>query len=924
MTASPQTSPGSGRALVEPTGEVADWLAEELRNLAGEQFDKLEPDLRRDRPGTDLGEVRRDVVTRVVEDRSALRNETRAQSDAVDHAEQTLAVHRESPVPPAGPPDVRDKRAHAALGATLWIGVISPLVFWQLLQTPLSSTGHFWVSAAVVVAGLATLFRPAPVAVAWAGRRLTGEPAGYGASWPFITVFLAVFLLSLWRLWTPSIEALGPVFAAVIWGVAAVLAMAAAFLAFGLAIGPAKAEEARGGRIPDSVFGRELGVAVVAITLSALVLTGVVPVSGPDWVTWLAADLLSLVVLVLGGPLLLGPRVPRWLSGDVTRKFSRGWKRRLGELEQRRDDLVADWRKEAVGPVLQRVVFHTNAVHDPPFSTTLPSYAPGALGHMRAEKPVARKTAAGKKLEMTLAGISGGAIGVAGPRGSGKSTWLEVFRQGKLLAEENSKHIALLESVPVRYDMREFVLHLYAGLCEAVIEFCDRAGVTTAEPPGSRDVWRTRFHRWWPFAAIVVAWLVLGLAGSLSLRDPKADVRAWLTSLWWPVVSLVAAGAALAVALRGRPGVAAGPPASPSGESRHDADPRTLPELRREAAEQLDEIRFQQKHTSGWSGKLGVLAGAELGLSGSRERTRQPRSYPEIVREFGAFLKATVECVRKEPDVATPSVVIILDELDKIASPEDAQDFVNEIKSLVDVGVQGFLLLVSVSEDALASFERRGLPVRNAFDSTFDVILRLEYLTLGEAKEMLSSRVLGLPDPFTCLAHCLSGGLPRELIRTAREMIRESGSLPEVSGRMVGGDLRNKLGALRTVVAHGAYDDVIVSDLVRHVDAHAVADPAVLLRAVRQPPITVGAELVPLYRLQLETLGYLYYLATVLEVFGAGFSPADFERGREEGDGSFDTLSSVRQLFAVNARLAWLTVSAFREAWGFETVPPPG
>jgi hypothetical protein len=216
--------------------------------------------------------------------------------------------------------------------------------------------------------------------------------------------------------------------------------------------------------------------------------------------------------------------------------------------------------------------------------------------------------------------------------------------------------------------------------------------------------------------------------------------------------------------------------------------------------------------------------------------------------------------------------------------------------------------------------------VRDAFDSAFDVILRLEYLTLAEARQVLNNRILTLPEPFACLCHCLAGGLPRELIRVARQVIGESGSLPDVARRLVGEDLRNKRGALRTVIARGTYDDVVVSELVRHIDAHGVADPQVLLRAVRQPPVVAGAVAEPgaLQRLQLETLGYLYYLGTVLEVFGPGFGPADLERGRMEGDASFDTLSSVRQLFAVNARLAWLTVSAFRSAWGLAAVPPPG
>jgi hypothetical protein len=101
-----------------------------------------------------------------------------------------------------------------------------------------------------------------------------------------------------------------------------------------------------------------------------------------------------------------------------------------------------------------------------------------------------------------------------------------------------------------------------------------------------------------------------------------------------------------------------------------------------------------------------------------------------------------------------------------------------------------------------------------------------------------------------------------------------------------------------------------VSELVRHVDAHAIAEPVALVEAAAKPPIAAAAtpDGVALHRLQVEMLGYLYYLGTVLEVFGPELSQHDLDRGRTEGDASFDTLTSVRQLFPVNARLAWLSV----------------
>lgn len=919
MTASPQVDPVLESASAEPDGRVPQWLVVALRDLADQAFDKHLSQRDEEFPEPDRSKLRARVVGGVVEDGPVVFTETRDEIEDLKQA-RTAAFDHENPPPPAGLPDVRDKRAHAAMGVALWLGMIFPLAFWQLLQAPLSPAGHFWVSAALVVVGFAML-RPAYVITAAAGRRLSGVPARGGAGWPLGTAVASAYLILLWRLWTSSHEAMGSFLAGALWVITGLVALVLTFGAFATAYEPTKEEGSGLHRIPGKVVGREIRVAVVAFGLVGLVLTGVVPVPGPEWVTWLAADVLSLVAMVLGGPLVLRARLPKAWSRDVTLRDSRGWKKKLAQLTEDRDKAMAAWRKAADEVVRRLVEQHVDAVRDPAFTIMLPSYGDGALGHMRTGKPIARKTAAGRKLERVLAGFSGGAVGVAGPRGSGKSTWLEAFRAGKLQDFQDT-HIALLESVPVRYDVRDFVLYLYARMCREVIAFCKKRGADDADSPGLWPIWRARLGRWWPFAAIGVAWLVLGLAGSLSLRDPKVDVREWLTSLWWPVVSLFAVGGSLAVAIRRRPAAPPAPaPSRPDESGSHD-----LPALWRTAVDRLEEIEFQQKHTTGWSGKVGLPAGAELERSGSREVTRQPLTYPQIVREFGEFLKITVSCLKNEPGVATPSVVIILDELDKIATPEAAQDFVNEIKALVDVGVEGFLLLVSVSEDALASFERRGLPVRDAFDSTFDVILRLEHLTLGEARELLRDRVLGLPEPFACLAHCLAGGLPRELIRVTREMIRDSGSLPDVARRMAGGELRNQLSALRTVIAGGTYDDVLVSDLVRHVDAHAIADPAVLLRAVRQPPVTAGAEaeLVPLYRLQLETLGYLYYLATILEVFGAAFSPADLERGRAEGDASFDTLSSVRQLFAVNARLAWLTVSGFREAWGLETVQPPG
>ena len=145
----------------------------------------------------------------------------------------------------------------------------------------------------------------------------------------------------------------------------------------------------------------------------------------------------------------------------------------------------------------------------------------------------------------------------------------------------------------------------------------------------------------------------------------------------------------------------------------------------------------------------------------------------------------------------TGHVIIGIDELDKIGSDEKARQFLNDIKGVF--GLERCFYLVSVSEEAMANFERRGLPFRDVFDSSFDEIIKVSYFGFDDAKQMLARRILGLPVPFTGLCYCLSGGLPRDLIRAARRLIDISDpSIGELElGRATSMLLRDEL-ALKT------------------------------------------------------------------------------------------------------------------------------
>jgi hypothetical protein len=843
-------------------------------------------------------EVRSEVGAAVLEQADDVLRVTNPEIAAIREANTALEQHQRRRLPMSPEDASAHRRTLRAFGFATWLGIAFPIAVW-LSWPPLSSAVGGYLPVGIDIAAAIVVQLLAFFSLTNAGRRITGNPL-YGGAFVSLAVGTAVtYGLLLWRLGSVAAHAMNGFLFWVLWiGVASV---ASFIVTMGLVTAPmGSSSEEPGRRLRRETYRPGLVTAAAAIVVTAALLLAL-PLS--DRQSALVAVGAALVLQTVVGPWLSG-RPDLWAKVAL-RRTSSNWHTHQRFLSGALVARAADWRVAAERAVLTAVSQQLNDAVHPKFSTELGTLDRTGLGQMRAGDR-AVPTVAFDRLRDLVGGIAGGAIGMAGPRGAGKSTLLESYRAGKFLKPGN-EHIALLESVPVRYDAREFALHLYARTCTEVIRFCDRQ--IGADPRRLRD-WRIMYRRWAPIALVFVLWLAVSLVGANILL-----AKHLLAVAWWPLTTVLAAGTAFYL-------VARRPHSRPTAATSPAEAALSLPALRAFAGERLDDIRFQQKHTTGWSGKIGLPFGSEVQRSGSHEVTPLALSYPQVVHEFGAFLGTTISCVSRLPTIATPSVVIILDELDKILSAEHAQDFINEVKALFNLEVPGFLFLVSVSEDALASFERRGLPVRDAFDSAFDVIFRVEYLKLDDARSVLASRILRLPEPFICLCHCMAGGLPRELVRIARQVVAKHGALVDVCRDVVGEDLRGKVAGLRTLIARQTQDDAAAaSELMRHVDTHCVADAGTLLAAVAKPPVRHGNDLAGL---QLEMLGYLYYCGTILEVFGPGFTEQDMINGRDSvGDASFDTLTSVRQLFSVNARLAWLTVSAFRIAWGLPSVDPP-
>jgi hypothetical protein len=75
-------------------------------------------------------------------------------------------------------------------------------------------------------------------------------------------------------------------------------------------------------------------------------------------------------------------------------------------------------------------------------------------------------TKAMTQVSSTAQNVHSGSLGVSGPRGVGKSTILQFF--GADAAANDGRDLRLVVPAPVDYEPREFIMHLFSQLCEAV------------------------------------------------------------------------------------------------------------------------------------------------------------------------------------------------------------------------------------------------------------------------------------------------------------------------------------------------------------------------------------------------------------------------------------------------------------------------
>jgi hypothetical protein len=554
--------------------------------------------------------------------------------------------------------------------------------------------------------------------------------------------------------------------------------------------------------------------------------------------------------------------------------------------------------------------------------------------------------------------MSGGSIGIAGPRGCGKTTLLRSFwREG----EVDPKKLSIFASAPVRYEPREFLLHLFTALCSHVIAKETKTEVPPAwtQMDSLRKAPTPRLLDTGVLASLsLIAALFLlftgffvAVVGPIEMRQsstpastaasqtpqkqPSATSNPFTAPavpyFIWGVAALIIGTAARLSPGQPKPTNVADFYFAPwirENQRRKSEEEQQRPEnvdldpsaLIQRARRTLLGLRFQQSYSSGWSGTLKLPIGLEGGANAAVSFAESQLSLPEVVNEYRGFVKAAAKRYGQ--------ILVAIDELDKLGSDDEAKTFLNSIKAIF--GQEKVYYLVSISENAMSNFERRGLPIRDEFDSSFDDAVYIGYLDFAASRRLLARRASEPPpDVYRAFCHVLSGGLPRDLIRYCRKLYEyrrashgQSNTVATTCPALVGRDIRAKLDAIRhnlqrvpdekktvdilALISTETWDQKTLRDTIVRLDRFQSSFESEAANK-NQAKEDSGADLLALANILEEISAYLCFSLAVTETFASITSEAVYNQ--LQGIKAFDRLAAARQLMAVNRAAAIATIA---------------
>ncbi|MGY4917615.1 P-loop NTPase fold protein [Streptomyces sp. 900116325] len=327
-----------------------------------------------------------------------------------------------------------------------------------------------------------------------------------------------------------------------------------------------------------------------------------------------------------------------------------------------------------------------------------------------------------------------------------------------------------------------------------------------------------------------------------------------------------------------------------------------------------------------------------LGGSHATSIATVPPSYPALVEEFRDLLTdiANTLATRRQ------RVLIAIDEVDRLGSDAQALAFLAEIKAIL--GIRHVYYLISVAEDVGAAFVRRGLPHRDVTDSSLDDIIHVEACTLKETNTILGKRAEDHTPHTAFLAHSLSGGLLRDLLRYSLQIEEiqaqtNAHELAHIARQLILEELSETLAGFRTLLSKQQWSQdtsSILSDFrtlcgqlktsqcacsdgpLLHALEHFAHQPAG--RQSSYGEITDNAR-----QLIDEAAAYSFFSLTLLEIFTApGLDRRSEQALVQSAYGAQERLAEARLELGISPYSARTLITNIRKAWSLNDSPSVG
>jgi Cdc6-like AAA superfamily ATPase len=325
------------------------------------------------------------------------------------------------------------------------------------------------------------------------------------------------------------------------------------------------------------------------------------------------------------------------------------------------------------------------------------------------------------------------AIGISGPRGIGKTTIMRL-----LCMRNQDRYVGVYLPAPVKYSPADFVRTIHQRTAEEILE---AHGAMQQEPS-----LLARRNGVLTVRLIAAFGLLLFATSALLIKETFFPRMSWSLATGWGSAFLAAASLAiLALSYFHAFHV----------QRLRDKHPVNLARAELERLAWSTRTQTSSKNSFAFR----ALSVEDSSMTELVEREASHLQHVDAFKKFAALYR----------NVSDRIIIVAIDELDKISTPDEAIDVINSLKDLMHS--EGIHFLVSVSEDALARFALRGIPLRDAFDSTFDTIIEVDRFSAADAATLLQRRVVGMPQVLAYYCHALSGGIPRDLIRFCRQCV---------------------------------------------------------------------------------------------------------------------------------------------------------